>query len=76
MQLFAQKFGCLFMGLQLQCTLDRNKRGTFVKEGGLLKFHGSLHRELELAVLMNVVTPGVNDTAIDHFQNKGILKHT
>ena len=56
------------MSSKLKSSLNRPECPAIIAEGGHFKFHGSLDRELEPVVLMNVVKPGTDDKTIHHLR--------
>ena len=56
------------MCCELQSGLDGFECPAVIWEGRHFKFHGSLDRELEPVVLMNVVEPGADDKSIHHLR--------
>ena len=61
------------MCCELQSGLDGFECPAVIWEGRHFKFHGSLDRELEPVVLMNVVEPGADDKSIHHLRK--LLHH-
>ena len=61
------------MGVKLQCGIGPLERRIAVRECCHLKFRSRLHWELRRMFLVNIVKPGVYNTAIHHLQD--IIHH-